>query len=156
MYRSLLGDEIWLHKPYSWGQAWVDLIANAKYQDEYETSRNRSFKVKRGQLLTSISKLSERWGWHKKSVINYLAVLKRKKKIRVKQDNYGSLITIVNYDKYQNSGSLENRNTGSLGTPQKEHFPIIKERKENSVPFGTENTQVFDNEYLEEDGWYDP
>lgn len=128
----------------------------ANYQDGYETSRGRTFRVKRGQILTSITKLAERWGWGRKSVINYLGELRKDKKIRIKQDDFGSLITIKNYDKYQNCGSVENRNCGSVGTPQKEHFPIIKERKENSVPFGTENTQVSDNEYAEEDGWYDP
>lgn len=156
LHRSVFDDEIWLRKPYSWGQAWVDLIMTANYQDGYETSRGRTFPVKRGQILTSITKLAERWGWGRKSVINYLGELRKDKKIRIKQDDFGSLITIKNYDKYQNCGSAGNRNCGSVGTPQKEHFPIIKERKENSVPFGTENTQVSDNEYAEEDDWYDP
>ncbi len=156
IYRDVSEDEIWLKKPYSWGQAWVDLIMTAKFRDEYETSRNRTFIVKRGQLLTSISRLAERWGWGKKSVINYLGELRQSKKIRIKQDDFGSLITIRNYDKYQNCGSVENRNCGSVGIPQKEHFPIKEERKEYTAPFGAENTQSDESTYQETEGWYDP
>ena len=150
LYRDIENHDIWNHKPYSFAHAWMDLILSAEYQDSTTVIRNKTFKVKRGQLSTSLRKLAEKWGWGQKTVINYLSELKKRRMIRLKQDNFGTIITIVNYEKYQgaikNTASTQKRYTASPTEAQKEHFPIIKERKEIYALSGKDDATASDED----------
>ncbi|WP_155803767.1 hypothetical protein [Peptoniphilus sp. BV3C26] len=64
--------------------------------------------VKRGQKITSLNKLALRWKWSRKKVTNFLEALEQDDMIILKreQGKY-TTITIVNYGKYQVTGTTE-------------------------------------------------
>lgn len=57
--------------------------------------------IKRGQYLTSMVKLAEKWMWNRKTVSSYLNMLEKEQMITKSTDNKKTLITIENYEIYQ-------------------------------------------------------
>lgn len=97
--RKLLEDETWLAEPFTKGQAWVDLIGRASYEDGALT--------KRGQILVSERGLSMRWKWTGSKVRRFLQKLEadgmitRSSNRSGSRSTWGSILTIENYDSYQ-------------------------------------------------------
>ena len=100
--RSLLEHPIWLKdKPFSKGQAWVDLIGRANWRTTERMIGAELLKVKRGQLITSELALAERWGWSKKKVHRYLIMLENAGMVSRNGTAKGTTLTVENYSKYQ-------------------------------------------------------
>lgn len=100
--RSTLDHWIWFHDPrFTWAQAWIDLIGLANHSDKQIVVGNRPRKIQRGQHYTSIRKLSQRWGWCKDAVSEFLNVIRSDGMIQFVTDANGTLITIENYGFYQ-------------------------------------------------------
>lgn len=59
--------------------------------------------VQRGQLFTSIRFLAKEWGWDKTTVSRFLSDTEMEKMITVTHTQDGTLITVLNYSKYQAS-----------------------------------------------------
>ncbi|WP_430619438.1 hypothetical protein [Enterococcus sp. DIV0802b] len=74
--------------------------------------------VERGQKITSIRQLSERWRWSRTKVTDFLTLLEKDGMLVRKSDSKKTVITIVNYDIYQNQ---DNKKSHSSDTekPQK-------------------------------------
>ena len=60
------------------------------------------FEFKAGQFVTSQIKLAEAWGWNRETVAKFLRRLKIDKQIDYKTSNKFTIITICNWDSYQN------------------------------------------------------
>lgn len=100
--RALLHSEIWLVKPFSKGQAWIDLILRANYKRGYITTKNGQIvEVDRGQCGHSVLALAEKWGWSRNKVTRFLAYLKERKMIQQNVIANHSIVTICNYGYYQ-------------------------------------------------------
>ena len=63
LYRDICTNWIWEDKPFSKGQAFIDLILRANHNDNSVLFGNQIIEVKRGEFITSIAKLSDAWGW---------------------------------------------------------------------------------------------
>ncbi len=88
--------------PMSEREAWVWLIENAAWKD----TRRRNMKgeridVRRGQFHTSLRTLGDTFGWGKNKVSRYLEKLVRYGMVGTASGQSGVLITICNYDRYQ-------------------------------------------------------
>ncbi|MBH1941666.1 hypothetical protein I5677_12255 [Mobilitalea sibirica] len=101
IYRELTEGWLWEDKPFSKGQAWIDLIILANYKDAKISLGNEIILVKRGSFITSELKLMERWGWSKTKVRSFLNQLQNDEKIVKKTDRKKTTITLVNYGLYQ-------------------------------------------------------
>lgn len=116
IYRSLFENDIWNKKPFSDGQAWIDLLQLANIKDSTAWLSKGNVKVKRGQVFRSIKELSDRWGWSSKKTIGFMKRLENAKMVVVKGLAQGTLITIENYAFYntlgQESGVEEGRAEG--------------------------------------------
>ena len=56
LYRSIQKHPLWEDKPFTKGQAWIDLLLRASY-DENETFFNGNiYKLEEGDFITSIQK----------------------------------------------------------------------------------------------------
>ena len=73
--RELLDHWLWQDRPFSKGQAWVDLIFLADYSDEDVLLKGEIIPCRRGELRHSINYLSERWGWSRGKVTRFLNTL---------------------------------------------------------------------------------
>ena len=79
LHRSLLDNFLWEDKPFTKGQAWVDLLLNANREDKKIMFDGSVVEVKRGEKITSIRQLSERWGWSTTKTKKFLNVLQSEK-----------------------------------------------------------------------------
>lgn len=100
--RGIRDHWIWDGKPVSRFQAWIDLILSANHEDKNIMFDGCKVTVKRGSLITSVRKLSARWGWGAGKTLKYLKELEKDGMIARDANSRRTLITIVNYSKYQN------------------------------------------------------
>jgi hypothetical protein len=101
-YRSIQSHWLWQEKPFSPGQAWLDLVMLAAFKD-HELKCGRI--LRRGELWATYRILGERWGWGKDCVARFIRKLESCGMVNVKRnrkrDTGGTLIFIVNFDRYQ-------------------------------------------------------
>lgn len=108
IHRKIQDNKIWEDKPFSRGQAWIDLLLLANHEDNKIIFNGSLVEIKRGEKITSLRKLSERWGWSITKVKKFLNLLSNENMIIYKSDNKKTTYSIVNYDVYQ-----DNENTKS-------------------------------------------
>ena len=115
--RSFFENELWEAKrTYSDAEAWLDLIQLARFEDGERTVRIGKVEVveKRGQVAISVRVLSERWGRPRTSVCRLLDKFKRHQMIAMDNVQGVSIISLLNFDKYNVSQRKANRKTKSL------------------------------------------
>lgn len=115
IHRDLLDNELWSDKPFTKGQAWIDLLLLANHRDKNALLGNCTELVERGSLITSELKLMERWGWGRKKVKLFLNFLESQKMIERNANNKRTAITIVNYGFYQDCDLEEEQQKNSKG-----------------------------------------
>lgn len=101
LHRRLIEHELWTQEKFTRGQAWVDLLLLANHAPGSFRVRGVEVKVCRGQVGWSEVTLSHRWKWSRDKVRRYLKELEKLKNIIQHKDNVTSLITIINYEAYQ-------------------------------------------------------
>jgi hypothetical protein len=82
-------------------EAWIDLLLEVNHKDNKFMLGNELVEVKRGQTITSIRQLCDRWNWSNSKVIKFLKMLESDEMLSVKSDTKKTVITIGNYDIYQ-------------------------------------------------------
>lgn len=107
LHRSIQDSSIWEgSEPFDKRSAWIDLLLSANHEDKDIMFDSHVRTIKRGQLLTSVTKLSERWKWSKKKTLKYLRLLEEAKMVTKKSDNRATLLTLLNYSKYQGLSAI--------------------------------------------------
>ena len=101
IYRTLATSDLWLKQKFTKGQAWVDLIILANHKDGIVEKRGNQIPIKRGQVGWSELALSIRWRWSRNKTTRFLLWLENEKQVIQQRNRLTTLITIVNYDKYQ-------------------------------------------------------
>lgn len=113
LHREIQNHWLWEDKPYSKGQAWVDLILMANHKPNKFLLGNELIEVDRGQVVTSELKLMDKWGWSKVKVRKFLELLQKDNMIVKSTDKKKTTLTIVNYSDWQDLETTEE--------PQKDH-----------------------------------
>ena len=93
---------LWEEKPFSKGQAWIDLILLANYEDKKMPYKDKIITCKRGTVNLSVLYLANRWGWDRRTVNKFLKQLQDGGSIKYKPSRYRTTILIINYEFYQN------------------------------------------------------
>lgn len=102
IHRQLQEHWIWKSKePFDKRSAWIDLIMLVNHKKEKIEFDNTIIEVERGQRITSLEKLANRWKWSRHKVSNFLNHLEQDKMLVQVRDKKKTLIGIENYDKYQ-------------------------------------------------------
>lgn len=108
LYRQIQESFIWCDdEPFCRRGAWIDLLLLVNHENKRVIFNGKFIEVKRGQRITSVRKLADRWGWSTKKTISFLNLLEDEKMIVRESDNKKTLLTIVNYDFYQDCGNTE-------------------------------------------------
>ena len=146
---------LWTDKPFSRGQAWIDLILMASYQDRTVVIKGKTIKIKRGQLLRSLDFLSERWGWSKKKIRSYVKALEGHAMVTSKGTPQGTIITIENYTFWQTLGHESGHTKGHEEGTLREHVQYKdKEFKRNKNNKGCSRPLLTDvKNYVKEMGY---
>lgn len=150
IHRQLQKHWIWKDKPFSKGQAWIDLIMLANYEDKKIPYKGEVITCERGTVNLSISVLAERWGWGREKTRNFLRLLEADKMVTVNATRHRTTITIENYTFYNNKPStkpttnrqqiditnnINNNNIGRFTPPTvKEVAAYCEERGNNISP----------------------
>ena len=121
LHRKLQDCWIWQEKePFDKRSAWVDLLLSANHSDKKILFNGELIIVKRGQVLTSIRKLSAKWSWSVNRVYRYLRLLESDNMLIKESDNDKTLLTIVNYEVYQCSEYTDGNTVGNTGEYKEE------------------------------------
>lgn len=102
IHRQIKENWIWKDdEPFDKRSAWIDLLLTVNHKSKKIPFENGFIEIERGQTLTSIRQLSERWKWSRHKVSDFLDQLERDTMIVQVRDTRKTLISIVNYDTYQ-------------------------------------------------------
>lgn len=94
--------EHWLWQDAERLKWWLDLLFMASWEDKKVSHDTHLFTLHRGQLIASISFLSDRWGKSNPTIIKYLKMLENDGMIkRETLYRYSTVITICKYEDYQ-------------------------------------------------------
>lgn len=128
--RGIKNNPIWLEKPFSKGQAWVDLLIMAQWKDSSKKYNGKMKQFIHGNVYTSTYELADHWGWSRNKVYRFLEELLFAEMIEIKGwtsngtnngtinrtkngTKDGTTITIVNWDVYQYTESNDGTNNGT-------------------------------------------
>jgi hypothetical protein len=105
LHRKLGSSPLWLDDTFTRGQAWVDLIMLANHTKGHIRVQGMKISLNRGDVGESEVTLSNRWRWSRGKVRRFLDELEEEKMIEKKThdtaDRRKSVITILNYNTYQ-------------------------------------------------------
>lgn len=93
--KDILDSWLWTDKPFSKGQAYIDLLLNSSDKDKKVLFNSRFLHVPNGSQITSIRTLSNRWGWSNTKVASFLILLEKDNLIAYKNDSKKTVITII-------------------------------------------------------------
>lgn len=127
-------------RTYSRAEAWLDLIYSARFEASKEIVNNRVIEVRKGEVVASRRFLEKRWKWGSSKVINFLNFLRSEGMINHRQTNGQTIITLCNYEFYNDSQTSEfqenkpptnhRQTSGKPPTNQNKESKERKERKE--------------------------
>jgi len=104
-FRSIRHHWLWKDKPFSYGQAFIDMVLMANHKDKDVLFSGDIVMVKRGSFITSQEKLKLNWGWKRKRFDKFISLLKKTGMILMENRTYqGTYVTICNYETYQTQG----------------------------------------------------
>lgn len=137
IHRQLSENPLWTCEPFSRGQAWVDLILLASHKKSYFYKRGVKIDVERGSLAWSEKALSERWKWSRSKVRKFLNDLEKEQQIVLQKSNVTQVVTVKNYDKYQQKEpqTVPQKDTKKTPKePQKDTYNNVNnENNENNI-----------------------
>jgi hypothetical protein len=137
--------------PWSRMEAWLWLIAKARFKPSEIDIRGQRVSLARGQYVVTHAKLAQEWGWTVKQVRGFLDGLEHREMIVRKtgspKGSHQTLLTISNYELYQ---LLEEHLGQPKGHPRGQPKGSPRATKEKGNTVKTENTHtegdLFDGE----------
>ncbi len=131
-YRSILDHWLWTDKPFAKGQAWIDILHLVNHTKEKKFFDGKLIDVERGETITSIRKLTERWGWSNTKVKNFLNILEQEKMISLeKSDSKKTVLKVLNYAKYQDTSYQENDTETTVERQSNDTETTVKHTNKN-------------------------
>ena len=129
LHRQLQSHWLWKSgKPFDKRSAWVDILLMVNHKKRKINLGNELIEVDRGERITSERKLSDRWGWSRTKVRNFLNLLKEDEMIEIIKDNKKTTLKVLNYSGYQ---GLENQKK-TKEKPEKNQEKTAKEPQKNT------------------------
>lgn len=165
LHRKMQNNILWQDKPFAKGQAWIDILLSVNHKENEVLLGNEVVKVEPGEMITSIRKLCDRWGWSNTKVKNFLKLLTNQEMISYKSDTKKTVVKVLNYSDYQGLDNCKNdaktyqkHNQNTSKTHQKHtnnnvNNDLIMKNNENKKKkfkiFFEENVDKFEN-YLQQ------
>lgn len=128
LHRAIQNNPFWGCEKFTRGQAWVDLLLMTNHKDSFFYKRGNKVTVKRGQVGRSSVELADRWQWSRSKVSKFLKDLEKEQQIKIHKSTVTQVLTIVNYDLYQEKEQQKNsRKTAE--EQQKDTYKNVKKEK---------------------------
>ena len=133
IHRKIQQSDIWLDKePFDKRSAWIDLIMMANHEDKQILFNGKFIEVKRGEKITSLKQLSERWRWSRSKVKRFLNLLESGSMIELKTKQRYTSYKVVNYNVYQNE-DISKRNEVETNLKQSRDEGETKANTNNNI-----------------------
>lgn len=146
VYRNIQEHWLWEDKPFSRGQAWIDLILSVNHEDNKTLIDGELIEVKRGSRVTSLRKLADQWGWSTTKVKKFLELLQKEQMIKFESDNKKTLVSIENYSVYQSKDNTENTVKKQLDNTE-----VTQKKFKSNSEIIQKKTNKNDKEYIKND-----
>lgn len=140
--RKILDHWLWQKKPFSEGQAWIDLLLMANHEDQKFLSGSSVVEGKRGCIYKSMLFLANRWGWDRKKVKRFLMTLQMDNMITQNATTQGTTICIVKYGDFQNQGTTKRTTNGQRSDKKRATNGHIQEYKNKSTTYSKEEKKA--------------
>lgn len=154
--RAIQEHWLWTEKPFSKGQAWIDLIMLANYEDKKMPYKGEVITCERGTVNLSITLLADRWGWSRDKTRKFLRLLESDNMVTVKATTHRTTITIENYALYNDVPATKRRQNDSKPTASRQQADttnnnnnINNDNNINNNIYGEFKNVVLSNEELE-------
>ena len=115
IYRDL--QDHWLAQDMEKLGRWTSLLLMAAHEDKKTLVGNQLIELKRGQLIASNSFLAERWNTSERTVLRFLNLLESDSMLHRCTHRKVTIITICNYDSYQEKRKGKVTNTCTDDAP---------------------------------------
>ena len=154
LHRKILKNAILKrNKQYSNFEAWVWLLLRANYDDAKVVIGGTIYRLKEGQMITSLKKLQLQFGWGNSRLNTFLKLLKDDGMIEYKSNTQLTQITILNYSELQgfqtaNKSQPTHKQTATKLPPNTNNKNINKENKEiRTHKFFKKVEHIFNEKY---------
>ena len=132
--RSFFAHYLWEEeRVYSRAEAWLDLVQQGAYRAHKKMVAGVLVEVKRGRIAASERFLSDRWKWSRTKVRAFLDLLKSDNMISVQKDHETTMITLCNYETYNNGTTAKK--------PEKDQRKTTEEPPKDQREEGKEGEQ---------------
>lgn len=102
LYRSLLNNWLWgEERVFSRAEAWIDILLLVNFTEGTHKIGDEVVPVHPGSRYVTIRELCQRWKWSNTKVTKFMRILEAEKMIVQNKDKKKTLLTVVNWDKYQ-------------------------------------------------------
>lgn len=91
----------WIWEDAEMLRAWLDILLMVNHEDKRIYFNGELITIKRGEKLTSILKLSDRWGWSRNRVKRFLDLLEADEMCTTNRTTNGTTLKVLNYAEYQ-------------------------------------------------------
>ena len=105
IYEQMLDSDVWMdEEPFNYRDAFIHVLISANWKPGVSRQNGHVININRGQWLTSIRKLGSIFHWDKRRVYKWLKYMETTNMITSENVEFGTLLTVVNYDKFQGGG----------------------------------------------------
>ena len=121
---------------------WLALLLEANWEQKKTMFNGSLLTVERGQLVFGRKKYSTKLGISENKLRRYLALLETEQMIHQQKTNKFTLISVTNYDSYQEITSKQPANNPQT-TTSKQTKQILGEKRKNFVPPTVEQVREY-------------
>ena len=141
LHRQIVDNWIW--EDAEMFKAWIDILLMVNHKDRQTEFNGKIITVKRGEKLTSITKLAERWGYSRKRVMRLLELLENAEMVTTVRTTHGTTLKVVNYELYQ--GFSEPNGTTNDTTHDTAMVTTVDTTHDTTVDTQTINKELSNN-----------
>lgn len=132
LHRSITENWLWTRKPFSEGQAWVDLLLMANHAEKKVRIGSELITLAPGTVMTSTRQLMERWGWGNTKVQNFIKALENDNMVSKRTSQKQTALIIENYTIYQEVQDTDKTLTRHSQDTDKTHNKNVKNVKNDN------------------------
>ena len=111
LHRKILDNWIW-EDPEKL-RAWIDILLMVNHEERQVEFNGHILTIHEGQKLTSLLKLSERWGWSRNRVDRFLKLLEEAGMVTTNRTANGTVLTVINWALYQDTRDTDGATVGA-------------------------------------------
>ena len=156
IHRRLTDHWLWKDKPFTKGQAWLDILLECNHDEVKVNIKNEIIVCQRGESLHSLDTWARRWGWDKSKVRRFVTLLISDSMVLLKPTHKTTHLKVLNYDTYQGNRITDEtqmkRKRNADETQMTLNNKYNKDNKDNKKDLNTMWFEKFWSTYPERNG----